>query len=149
MKWKGAFGFSFCANNLGGRLGGVRLSQMRQRGLGDSQGRTMPFRSMGEGRRKASGNHLEEYVSISRERLLYRWWQELERRRVWRKTIIVQAKLNRGATSLWYKSGNRQEVLGSRAHAGSGHLWNWKAGSKDGCRMQLDFGLGSREEILM
>ena len=53
-------------------MGGVRLSQMRQGGLGDSQGRTTPFRRMGEGGRKASGNRLQEYVSISRERLLYR-----------------------------------------------------------------------------
>lgn len=41
-------------------MGGVRLSQMRQGGPGDSQGRTAPFRSKGERRRKASVNHLEE-----------------------------------------------------------------------------------------
>lgn len=40
-------GFDFYGNNFGGGVRGVRLYQVRERGSGDSQGKTPVFRNVG------------------------------------------------------------------------------------------------------
>lgn len=55
--------FDLCGNSLGGGVGRVRLYHVRERGSGEAKIGYLFLEMCGKGRRKASRNRLEEYVS--------------------------------------------------------------------------------------
>lgn len=100
-------------------MGGVRLSQVRERGCGGSPGRTTPFRSMGEGQEKGKWQSFRR-VCIPRERLLYRWQQGFILRGKDNSSGKVEERGDKLMDGPKAGAGRRLQV--QRAGAGSAHL---------------------------